>query len=131
MRSHLPNGKIPGSWRMNWSWTRRRPGFQLEQASIGFQVRDGDDTKTKLVAGRVKGDIQEMGFLELDGQLDGDMRKGKRVCTLSSAVGCWITVLVTEIRDPRSRAVWVKMMISVWDSLNWSFYRFVQLTVGY
>lgn len=130
MRSHLPNGKIPGSWRMNWSWTRRRPGFQLEQTSIGFQVRDGDDTKTKLVAVRVKGDIQEMGFMELDGQLDDDMRKGKRVCTLSSAVGCWITVLVTEIRDPISRAVWVKMMISVWDSLNWSFYRVVQLTVG-
>lgn len=30
-------------------------GFWLEQASIGFQARDGEDTTTSLVAVRVRG----------------------------------------------------------------------------
>lgn len=43
-------------WRMSWNWTRRWLGVQLEHASASFQVRDGDDTMTRLGAVRVKGD---------------------------------------------------------------------------
>lgn len=61
MRSHLPTGKIPGSWRMNWNWARR-PRFQLEQASTGFQDRDGGDSTARFVAVRVKGDVSGNGI---------------------------------------------------------------------
>lgn len=90
--------------------------------AIGSQARDGGDTVTTRVAVRVKGDVQKMGSMGLDDQLD-DVRQGKRVCTLSSAISCWIMVRATEFRDTISGAGWVKMVISVWDPLNWSFYR--------
>lgn len=51
-----------------------------------------------------------------------------------SALGCWVMVPVPETGDSGSRASWVKMIISVGESLNWCFLRHphgdVLLTVG-
>lgn len=54
---------------------------QLEQASIDFPARDGDDTTARLVAVSVKGHVQEMESLGLDDGVDDSSEEGQRICT--------------------------------------------------